>query len=97
MFKRPRIGVLSTGDELRDPVSKEKDGSSSLEEGQIWDSNRLMLIEMFKERGFEVWNGGIVRDRCVWKRDLIGSYCISCLAPNLSEKQLWRALKNVML
>lgn len=58
IYERPKIGVLSTGDELVDSANGDQ-----LKEGQIFDSNRLMLVEMFRSRGFEVWDGGIARDR----------------------------------
>lgn len=60
VFKRPKIGVLSTGDELIDPINK---AGGSLNEGQIWDSNRPMLLELLRTKGFPTWNGGIVEDR----------------------------------
>lgn len=59
IYAQPPIGVLSTGDELVDPLSD----LGELKEGQIYDSNRLMLLEIFKTRGFNVWNGGIARDK----------------------------------
>ncbi|KAI6190549.1 MoCF-biosynth domain-containing protein [Aphelenchoides bicaudatus] len=64
VFKRPKIGVLSTGDELIDPI---EEASSSLKEGQIWDSNRPMLLELLRAKNFQTWNGGIVKD----KRELL--------------------------
>lgn len=62
IYQRPKIGILSSGDELVDPIEvvSNKDG---LREGQIYDSNRIMLIEMFRARAYEVWDGGIVADR----------------------------------
>ena len=55
VYKRPRIGVLSTGDELVD------DGSP-LQPGQIRESNRTMLRQIISETGAEVIDFGIVRD-----------------------------------
>ncbi|WP_106402506.1 molybdotransferase-like divisome protein Glp [Actinocorallia populi] len=43
---RPRVAVLSTGDELRDP-------GDTLEHGQIWDSNSFMLATAVREAGGE--------------------------------------------
>ncbi|GAA2725100.1 molybdotransferase-like divisome protein Glp [Actinocorallia aurantiaca] len=43
---RPRVVVLSTGDELRDP-------GDALEYGQIWDSNSFMLAAAVREAGGE--------------------------------------------
>lgn len=52
---RPRVGILSTGDELVD------DGSP-LQPGQIRESNRTMLRRIIAETGAEVFDIGIVRD-----------------------------------
>lgn len=55
VYQRPRIGVLSTGDELVD------DGSE-LQPGQIRESNRTMLRRIIAETGAEVIDFGIIRD-----------------------------------
>lgn len=60
IYQRPKIGILSSGDELVDPSENE------LREGQIYDSNGIMLVELFRTCGYEVWNGGIVKDRLVF-------------------------------
>jgi molybdenum cofactor synthesis domain-containing protein len=52
---RPRVGVISTGDELVD------DGSP-LAPGQIRDSNRLTLRSLLRSSGFEAIDLGLVRD-----------------------------------
>jgi len=52
---RPRVGVISTGDELVD------DGAP-LGPGQIRDSNRLTLLSLVAESGFEAVDLGLVRD-----------------------------------
>lgn len=52
---RARVGVLSTGDELRE-------GPGELAPGQIRDSNRPMLLAMLAEAGCEPVNLGIARD-----------------------------------
>ena len=52
---RPRVGVISTGDELID------DGSP-LGPGQIRDSNRLTLCSLLRASGFEAIDLGLVRD-----------------------------------
>ena len=52
---RPRVGVISTGDELVD------DGSP-LAPGQIRDSNRLTQRALVAESGFEAVDLGLVRD-----------------------------------
>ena len=53
---RPRVGVLSTGDELSD------DGGP-LRRGQIRDTNRCTLLGLLAEAGFEGVDLGIARDR----------------------------------
>ena len=51
---RPRVGVISTGDELveRGPLAP----------GRIRDSNRPMLLALLDELGCEAVDGGIVGD-----------------------------------
>jgi molybdenum cofactor synthesis domain-containing protein len=55
VFRRPRVAVLSTGDEL---IS---DGSA-LQPGQIRESNKAMLLPLVADAGCEVINLGVVRD-----------------------------------
>ncbi len=52
---RPRVGVLSTGDELVPP-------GEPLGPGQIYDSNRIALIGQIRLAGFEPLDLGCVRD-----------------------------------
>ena len=54
----PRIGILSTGDELQQP-------GEPLRPGQIYDSNRISLISLLKENGFDSLDFGIVIDKYV--------------------------------
>ncbi len=54
-FGRPRVGVLSTGDELRE-------GPAPLAPGQIRDSNRPMLLALVRNAGFEPVDLGIAHD-----------------------------------
>jgi molybdenum cofactor synthesis domain-containing protein len=54
-FPRPRVGVISTGDELRE-------GPVELAPGQIRDSNRPMLLSMLDAAGMTPVNLGIARD-----------------------------------
>jgi molybdenum cofactor synthesis domain-containing protein len=54
VFRRPRVGVLSTGDELVE--------SGPLAMGQIRDSNRPMLLGLVREAGLEAIDLGTVRD-----------------------------------
>ncbi|MXW88556.1 MAG: molybdopterin molybdotransferase MoeA [Acidimicrobiaceae bacterium] len=53
---RPRVGVLSTGDELADTPGP-------LRRGQIRDTNRRTLLSMVAEAGFEGVDLGIAPDR----------------------------------
>ena len=55
VIRRPRVAVLSTGDELVD------DGSP-LAPGQIRESNRTMLIGLVERAGLTAVDYGIVRD-----------------------------------
>lgn len=55
VFQRLRVGVLSTGDELR--LAGETAG-----EGQIYDANRPMLCAIVARWGYEVVNLGIAPD-----------------------------------
>lgn len=55
VFWKPRVGVISTGDELVD------DGSP-LQPGQIRESNRKMLLRIIDECGAEPIDLGILRD-----------------------------------
>jgi molybdenum cofactor synthesis domain-containing protein len=54
-YWKPRVGVISTGDELVD------DGSP-LKPGQIRESNRKMLLRIVEESGAEPIDLGILRD-----------------------------------
>ena len=55
VWPRPRVGVISTGDELVD------DGSP-LQPGQIRESNRTMLLRLVADAGADAVDLGIVRD-----------------------------------
>lgn len=55
--RAPRVGVLSTGDELVDP-----DASTALAPGQIRDANRPMLLEVLGAAGCTPVDLGIARD-----------------------------------
>jgi molybdopterin molybdotransferase len=54
-WPRPRVGVVSTGDELME-------GPQALEPGQIRDSNRITLLALVDELGCEGIDLGIARD-----------------------------------
>lgn len=59
VHKKPVVGVLSTGDEVVDTLSGEK---RLLEYGEIYDSNRPMLLETIRSWGFKAVDLGIARD-----------------------------------
>ncbi len=56
VVRRPRVGVLSTGDEL-------VEGAAPLRPGEIRDANRPALLACLRRDGFEGVDLGIVRDR----------------------------------
>lgn len=55
VFRRPRVGVMSTGDEL-------VEGPEPLRPGQIRDSNRVTLLALAREAGLEPVDLGLIRD-----------------------------------
>lgn len=57
VFKKPRVGVLSTGDEL-----VEHDDPRTLTGGQIRDSNRPSLLSCLQAWGFPTVDLGVARD-----------------------------------
>lgn len=54
--RRPRVAILSTGDEIEPPEVR------ALQPGQIRDSNRMVLNSLLLDLGVEVVDFGIVRD-----------------------------------
>ncbi|KAL4789248.1 hypothetical protein BDV19DRAFT_33334 [Aspergillus venezuelensis] len=57
VFKKPTVGVLSTGDEL-----VEHDDTRTLQGGQIRDSNRPSILSCLKSWGIPTVDLGIARD-----------------------------------
>jgi molybdenum cofactor synthesis domain-containing protein len=55
VYRRPRVGIMSTGDEL-------VEGPEPLKPGQIRDSNRIILLSMAAEAGFEPVDLGLIPD-----------------------------------
>jgi molybdopterin molybdotransferase len=55
VFRRLRIGLFSTGDELCEPGEHRG-------HGQIWDANRSLLRGLLEQTGCEVVDFGILRD-----------------------------------
>lgn len=58
VYRRPVIGILSTGDEI---VEYSRPGDLRL--GEVRDTNRITLISAAKEWGFDVVDLGISRDK----------------------------------
>jgi molybdopterin molybdotransferase len=56
VFRRLKVAVFATGDELREP-------GSPLSEGCIYDSNRFVGLAFFQRLGCEVTDLGIIPDR----------------------------------
>lgn len=56
VYRKPKVAVMSTGNEVTCPEN------SKLENGQIRDSNRVMLLSALKLAGYEVIDMGIVPD-----------------------------------
>jgi molybdopterin molybdotransferase len=55
VFRKVRVAVFATGDELRPP-------GDALPEGCIYDSNRFVSAALFRRLGFDVTDLGIVAD-----------------------------------
>ncbi|CAM1511210.1 Fc.00g087230.m01.CDS01 [Cosmosporella sp. VM-42] len=58
VYRRPVVGVLSTGDEI-----VEHDRPGDLKLGEVRDTNRITLMSAARERGFEVIDLGISKDK----------------------------------
>jgi molybdopterin molybdotransferase len=70
-YGRPRVGVLSTGDEL-------VDGPGKLRPGQIRDSNRHTLLALARQNGFEAVDLGVAADDETVIRDVIERGLATC-------------------
>ena len=55
VFRKLKVAVYATGDELREPGQK-------LEAGQIYESNRVAVIGVLEEMGAEVTDLGLLAD-----------------------------------
>lgn len=74
--RRPRVGVMSTGDEL---VELDADGTAPpLRPGQIRDSNRHALLATLRRDGFEPVDIGIVPDTKAAVTEALGRALVSC-------------------
>ena len=56
MLKRPRIGFISTGDELVSITKK-------LKTSQVYDSNRYLLHGLLKNYPISIKDYGVVKDK----------------------------------
>lgn len=54
-YRKPRVAVLATGDELVTP-------GNPLEEGQVYDSNTFGLVAALREAGVDAYSLGTVKD-----------------------------------
>jgi gephyrin len=57
-YRKPVVGVLSTGDEI-----VEHDRPGDLRLGEVRDTNRITLMSAAKEQGFEVIDLGVAADK----------------------------------
>lgn len=64
--RKPRVAVLSTGDELVEP-------GQPLDAGQIYNSNRYLLVAWLQRMGCEVVDGGILVDDLQRTRDALAA------------------------
>ena len=63
MHRKPKVALLSTGDELIDLHGEEKKTDSSF--SGIFDTNRPSLVALLRGLGYEVIDLGIVPDTSV--------------------------------
>lgn len=57
-FRKPCIGLLSTGNEVVDPEAK-------IINGQIRDANKSTIINLLKRYGYNSVDFGIVKDELI--------------------------------
>ena len=60
VYRKPIVGILSTGDEI---IAHDRQGSLRL--GEVRDSNRPTLISAVRGWGYEIVDLGIASDRCI--------------------------------
>jgi molybdopterin molybdotransferase len=61
VFKRLRVAVFSTGDEVRDPAAGGGPGGKATE-GSIFDANRYAIMALLQGLGAEITDLGILQD-----------------------------------
>lgn len=69
--RRPRVGVISTGNELRQP-------GADLAEASIYDSNRPMVMALAEQAFLDVVDGGWVRDDPVTMATVLAALAARC-------------------
>ncbi|CAG9856096.1 unnamed protein product [Phyllotreta striolata] len=67
VYKRPSVGIISTGNELCEP-------GEQLAPGKIRDSNRYTLINLLKNYHYESNDCGIVKDKYLSKSDVFDPF-----------------------
>ncbi|VEU21791.1 DEKNAAC102281 [Brettanomyces naardenensis] len=88
-WRKPTVGILSTGDELKDP-----DEGSGLQYGQVYDSNRPALISTVESFGYRCLDLGIAHDdeeglfHSVSKGLDLADYLITSGGVSMGEKDL---------
>ena len=64
IFRRPKVCVLSTGDELVDPLADRGEEFDNDEQSNaVVDTNRPALLALVRAEGFVPLDCGIARDR----------------------------------
>ncbi len=66
VYRQPRVGIVSTGDEIVEP-------GSALRPGQVYDSNARALADAVQELGAVPTVLGIVRDDAVRLREIVAA------------------------
>lgn len=93
VYRKPVVGVLSTGDEI---VMHDRPGPLQL--GEVRDCNRPTLMAAIKGWGFQVVDYGIAKDKCA-RPTLISTAKIlansAICRPGSLEEHLRGALRNV--
>jgi len=70
-YKRLKVGVMSTGDELRQP-------GEAATKHQIFDANRPMLLDLLHKWGFEPVDLGVVADSPIAVQEALDAAAKSC-------------------
>jgi molybdopterin molybdotransferase len=71
VFRKPRVAIFSTGDELRSL-------GEPLGLGEVYDSNRYTLFGMLQRLGVEIRDLGVVRDDWAALRQALAEASASC-------------------